>query len=693
MKTCIRAAAALSLLVLIALPCASAGAATVSPLPASDYTVRPACPPPTPGRAGCLALELVPTTSEARARAHPLGMTRRGPVKADSAKSGTDGLRPEDLRAAYFPGESPAAPAAEPQTIALVDAYNDPNAQADLEVYEKEFGLSQCPAAQSSCFEEINQKGETANPPFPASEAARQAELAVCENQKNSKATREAACRKVVEAEGWAVEISTDIQVARSICRNCKVLLVEASEPTDPDLEEAEETAVTHGASEISNSWGGEEPTVDRGAFKHPGVAITAAAGDGGYLNWTEAAEAKEAKERGEESGYFIGADYPASSPHVIAVGGTKLTLNAGVWQNETVWNDDLGSAEENYGAGGSGCSSRFEAKTWQREVPDWSELGCGSRRAVADVSADGDPYSGVAVYDSVPDFREEAGEIVNTPLEWWPIGGTSVASPIVASMFALAGGGHGVAYPAQTLYTHLETHLLHPVTAGGNGECDNVYTSGCTGSMNPLSQRFAFDCGEGVLICNSAADCEGHYYDGPAGVGTPNGIGAFRLEEHPPREGRACEPTNKPGSGAGSGTQAAQPEAPSGSPFIPETTAANANTSSATAAGLVPVLSALTLTSNARAALNRHVRLKVSRVAFAFTLNVVARVHVTLAKQVTTRGRKRWQTRPYTLTIAARRGRDSAHLSARGTLAPGRYRLRLAPAGGVKRELTFVVG
>ena len=91
-----------------------------------------------------------------------------------------------------------------------MDAYDDPQAQADLEVYEQEFGLSQCPAAQSACFEKINQRGEATSPPFPASEAARAAELAVCENQKNSKAKREAACRKVIEAEGWAVEISTE---------------------------------------------------------------------------------------------------------------------------------------------------------------------------------------------------------------------------------------------------------------------------------------------------------------------------------------------------------------------------------------------------------------------------------------------------------------------------------------------------
>ncbi len=86
--------------------------------------------------------------------------------------------------------------------------------------------------------------------------------------------------------------------------------------------------------------------------------------------------------------------------------------------------------------------------------------------------------------------------------------------------MFALAGGAHGVAYPAQTLYSHLGSGLLHDITEGGNGKCEGFYGDGCSGSMDPLSSE---DCGKGVLICNASAG-----YDGPSGVGTPDGIGAF---------------------------------------------------------------------------------------------------------------------------------------------------------------------
>jgi hypothetical protein len=530
LKTHIRPAvlAAAGMLLALALPTTAAG--SVAPLPASDYLTRPACPAPAPGHAGCLAVELVPQSGEARARTHPLGMTRGGPLEAPSPKNGAYGLRPVDLRAAYFPGEYAEVPASTPQTIALVDAYNDPEAETDLGVYDKEFGIEACTEA-NSCFEKVNQRGERGNLPFPKSETERREELEVCENAKESRAKREVACNKVEEAEGWAVEISTDIETAHAICqRHCHIMLVEANSDSYEDLEAAEETAVRLGGekttaadTEVSNSWGGSEPVLDGAAFDHPGTVITAAAGDDGYLNWTNAAEAKEANEE-----YYEGADYPAASPHVVAVGGTHLELSAsGAWKEETVWNDDPRGGKENYGAGGGGCSTQFEAQKWQREVKDWANVGCEDRRAVADISADADPYTGVAVYDSVPDVHEEVMgeeiEVVNTPLYWWPIGGTSVASPIVASIFALAGGSHGVEYPAQTLYEHLETGLLHPVTKGGNGECEDAYAS-CSGSMNPLSSRFAFDCGEGVLICNA-----GPGYNGPAGVGTPKGVGALQ--------------------------------------------------------------------------------------------------------------------------------------------------------------------
>ncbi|HTU77850.1 MAG TPA: S8 family serine peptidase [Solirubrobacteraceae bacterium] len=480
---------------------------TVAPLPASDYSVRPVCPLAPPGHARCLALALVPQTPAARAHTHPLGITRtargtgqgEGVCEPPLAAEGCYGLRPEDLHSAYaLPTTSKA-----PQTIALVDAYNDPTVEKDLKIYDKVFGLPPCTAA-NGCFTEINQQGETGRPPFPAS--ARELRAA----RSGSTAERERA----EEASGWAGEISLDVQVAHAICQNCRILLVEADSSEIGDLEAADERAVAEGATEISNSWWTQaEPGSDSPAFDHPGVVITAAAGDGGYLNWDAPEEA--------EVGHV---DYPASSPRVVAVGGTRLQLSgpSSTWESESIWNG-VG------GASGGGCSERFTAPYWQRELADWPAVGCGSSRAVADVSADADPYTGVAIYDSTPDA---GGQV----LLWETIGGTSLASPLVAAVFALAGGAGDVEYPARTLY---ENKLripgaLHEVETGSNGACYEPLTaeglSGCTVLQEAES------CA-GRAICTVATG-----YDGPSGVGTPDGIEAFEPTGAPAKKPQQVE-------------------------------------------------------------------------------------------------------------------------------------------------------
>jgi hypothetical protein len=700
-------------------------ATSLPPLPESDYTTHGACSAPVPGRASCMALELVPHTSAARARAKSLtseSVTPENPktVTECAAAFPSACLTPQNLRSAYFPAERPEAPASNLQTIALIDAYNDPKAEADLGVYDKEFALPAihaCSGIASGCLEQVGQSG-TATLPFPKNEVAREAKEAVCvsENGRESLKKREEACNELIEAEGWAVEISTDIEVTHAICQNCKILLVEASTPSYPDLEAAEETAVRLGATEISNSWGGPQEGSGQ-AFNHPGTVITAAAGDDGYLNWTEAQAAAEAKSKGEASGYFVGADYPAASPDVVAVGGTKLTLANGARQSESVWNEDPDAEGKDAGAGGGGCSESFSAPTWQQAVPDWSQVGCGSKRAVADVSADADPYSGVAVYDSVPTIQEEApGEVVNTPLEWWPIGGTSVASPIIASMFALAGGAHGVAYPAQTLYSHLATPLLYDVTTGGNGDCDANYLS-CTGSMEPLSP---LDCGEAEWICNATAG-----YDGPTGVGSPKEIGAFSVGEEATQQGKPGEEADKSksggsesagnssggskesttgssGTGSEGGTQAAGgATGPTGttsngssSPAGPGGTSTGTRPSpslTATHTSPAPRISSLALTLNARTAL-RHSHLRISSLAFSCTLSRAATIRLTLAIQVHSGGHTHWRALHTSLTFSATDGANRRRLRGSRALAPGLYRLTLTPAGGTPRSITLHV-
>src|ERR1700734_122630 len=210
-----RAALAMTTLVAaFAMLCGEAVAgATVSPLPPSAYTVSPACPAPEPGHAACLALELVPRSAAAMAHTHPIAMTREaGSITAapPSPTAGQLGLRPQDLHSAYsLPSEASTT-----QSIALVDAYNDPTAESDLETYDSEFGLPKCTRA-NGCFEQVNQEGHASPLPFPQTTGALGTQRTLCEKEHT-----EEACLPVEEAEGWSVEISLDIETAHATCEN-----------------------------------------------------------------------------------------------------------------------------------------------------------------------------------------------------------------------------------------------------------------------------------------------------------------------------------------------------------------------------------------------------------------------------------------------------------------------------------------
>jgi hypothetical protein len=597
------------------------GAAADAPLPASNYGVRSVCSVPEPGHAGCLALALVARTAAARAHSHPLGITTAGRRASQASPTEGDfGLRPSDLHHAYrLPTEASA-----PQTIAVVDAYDDPHAEADLRVYSETFGLPACTTA-NGCFKKVNQRGETTH--LPEAE------------------------------EGWAVEISLDIEVAHAVCQSCHILLVEATTAGYEDLAAAELTAGRLGADEISNSWGGPEEgelteQESATALNQPGVVITASAGDSGYLNWYE----------GSESSY---ANFPASSPHVVAVGGTRLELSSsGAWSSETVWNG--------LGAGGGGCSETFTAPAWQQALADWSAVGCGTHRSVADVSADADPYTGIAVYDSSTECEWV------TSVHWCPIGGTSLSSPLIAAVYALAGGAHGVAYPARTLYEGAinAPGALHDIRSGSNGECTSEFTSdglsGCTAGQ------------EAATSCESELRClAGSGYDGPTGVGSPKGLAAF--------EPNGAEPTRTPAEEAEEA-----PEAPSKTPPstpLPAATQAPAPAPVTTAASApaIPVISGLTLTHGAQTAAV-HALARVSTVAFTFTLNLSTHVRASLARRVRVHGHTLWRTLPRALVIAARAGLDRGRMPAHGRLAAGLYRLTLTPAGGTPRSIAFQV-
>jgi len=328
--------------------------------------------------------------------------------------SNPSGYNPADLQSAY---NLPSSTAGNGQTVAIVDAYDDPNAASDLNVYRSQFGLPACTTA-NGCFKKVNQNGGTSYP------------------RANG---------------GWAQEISLDLDMVSAICPNCHILLVEASSSSLTNLGTAVNRAAAMGANEISNSYGGSEsssdPSYDSTYYNHPGIAITVSSGDSGY-----------------------GVQYPAASQYVTAVGGTTLNRasNTRGW-SETTWS-----------GAGSGCSAYDPKPSWQKDS------GC-SKRTVADVSAVADPNTGVSVYDSYA-YQGQSG--------WLVFGGTSVASPIIASVYALAGNASTVTYGS---YPYSHTGSLNDVTSGSNGSCGGSY------------------------LCTA-----GSGYDGPTGLGTPNGTGGI---------------------------------------------------------------------------------------------------------------------------------------------------------------------
>ena len=432
-RASLRAALALpAALVLALLLAASAGA---------QPPTRNACDAPVqPGRARCLAERLLVE----QAAAQPFAAPRAGGTAISSSKPFPGFQTPQRLRELYELPEETAAGST--QTVAVVDAFDDPTAEADLEVFSKQFGLPACTAA-NGCFKKVNQKGQSA--PLPPVDG------------------------------GWASEISIDVQMAHAICQSCHIVLVEAKTEEFSDLGAGVNAAVSLGATEVSNSYGSAEEAgekeLESGSYNHPGVVITASSGDCGYLNRGCPEEVQE------------GTEFPADSPHVVAVGGTSVHESGGVWTS-TVWKD-----------GGSGCSVVFSAPFWESGIAGFAATGCASGRSVADVAAVGDPNTGVDVYDSTPEFT-------GGPTGWGVWGGTSVAAPIVAAEFALAGGAQGVSYPAATLYAHAaEAGDFYDVTSGTNGTCG------------------------GATICKATAG-----YDGPTGIGSPVGLEGFAVNGVP---------------------------------------------------------------------------------------------------------------------------------------------------------------
>jgi subtilase family serine protease len=383
--------------------------AATAALPVLAYSTTSAVASPTTQTSAHAAVRAC--AAPARGYAACNAWVRTDAMAARVAPNATpSGYGPADLQSAY---NLPSATAGSGQSVAIVDAYDDPTAEADLGVYRAQFGLPACTTA-NGCFKKINQSGGTAYP------------------RKNG---------------GWAQEISLDLDMVSAVCPNCHIVLVEASSASFANLGAAVNEAASLHPAAISNSYGGSD-TADSSApyYNHPGIAVTASSGDGGY-----------------------GVEFPASSHYVTAVGGTSLTRSGSGW-SQSAWS-----------GAGSGCSTLNTALSGQ----SGANTGC-AKRAVADVSAVADPNTGVAVYDSTA-YQGLSG--------WLVFGGTSVSSPIIASVYALAGNTASI----DNNYPYAHTSALTDVTSGSNGTC-------------PTTQWCHADSG----------------WDGPTGLGTPNGTGAF---------------------------------------------------------------------------------------------------------------------------------------------------------------------
>jgi subtilase family serine protease len=357
----------------------------------------------------------------------------RGPLVGETCKANESaGYSACNIQSAYKLTKLSATNGAG-ETVAVVDAYDDPNAEPDLAVYRSTNNLPAC-TTENGCFKKVNQDGVQGNPPAADVD--------------------------------WGGEISLDLDMVSAVCPNCHIILVEANSGGLGDLLSSVAEAVSLGANVVSDSWGTGEfagETGWDGDLDFPGVPITFSSGDGAYQG---------------------GVQYPSASPYVISVGGTMLTPSALTSRTqaarkwtETAWVTKPAQGDLPIQGSGSGCSAWEPKPAWQ------TDSGC-SMRMTADLSA---VAADVLSYDT---FQSGGGG-------WYYTFGTSVSSPIIASIYALAGNSLSVTSPASIPYANAS--VFHDITSGSEGKCTPKY------------------------FCKAGVG-----YDGPTGLGSPDGDGGF---------------------------------------------------------------------------------------------------------------------------------------------------------------------
>lgn len=314
------------------------------------------------------------------------------------------------------------------QTIAIVDAYDDPTAAADLATFDAAFELPAPPV-----FEKLNDRGQPS--PLPGIDPA------------------------AGSGDDWEIEESLDIEWAHSMAPGANILLFEANDPVDDLYNTVAAAAATPGVSVVSMSWSGSELPNEASTLDptfttpvgHQGITFLAAAGDNGPY---------------EPDTTTLTPQYPDTSPNVISVGGTTLESTGTAYGGEIAWGDGVDSGVE--GGTGGGISA-FEAQ------PSWQTFLAGdfstTYRTYPDVAMDADNASGVAVCDSFDNGATDPWFIT-------PTGGTSLATPLFAGLIAIADQGrviHGFGTldgPSETLphLYNLPAADFHDITAGNSG-------------------------------------------------------------------------------------------------------------------------------------------------------------------------------------------------------------------------------
>jgi hypothetical protein len=351
------------------------------------------------------------------------------------------GFKPSDIASAYNLDQTKGGG----QTVATVDAYGYAQAASDLAAYRKAARLPPCTPA-NGCLRIVNQAGQAGPLPAPNTNPN----------------------------DDWRGEQALDLDAISASCPKCKIVMVQTNDDASNNLAAGAVTAAqAMHANIISNSYGGGETTAFAGAYNQPGHVIVASAGDnGGGLS---------------DGG---GPEVPCTLPMVVCVGGTSLVKtgdgNGRGWR-EAVWNtlarDTCGGS---CGATGSGCSLIVAKPLWQHDA------GC-THRSAADLSAVASAYTPLAVYSVL--FKAYPG---HSP--WAGFGGTSLSSPLIAGMFALAGNAAS---------RHGATEIWEKHTA---------FNDVVTGTN--VNDRISGPCASGVIyICKA-----GKGFDGPTGWGTPNG-------------------------------------------------------------------------------------------------------------------------------------------------------------------------